>query len=158
MTRQGDRCESRNQHARRRQLGITLIELLVVLTILAFISALVVINVLPERDRAAVRKAQIDIKTIEGALDQYRLDMMSYPSTDQGLAALSAAPSGAVNADQYRPGGYLRAGAAVDPWGRPYQYRFPGEHGAFDVYSFGADGQQGGEGLDADIGNWSVKN
>lgn len=143
--------------SRLRQRGITLIELLVVLTILAFISALVVINVLPERDRAAVRKAQIDIKTIEGALDQYRLDMMTYPSTDQGLAALSSAPADALNASQYRPGGYLRAGAAVDPWGRPYQYRFPGEHGAFDVYSLGADGQRGGEGLDADIGNWTGK-
>ena len=139
----------------RRQRGITLIELLVVLTILAFLSALVVINVLPERDRAAVKKARIDITTIEGALDQYRLDMMTYPTTEQGLAALSAVPSGVADASQYRPGGYLKAGAAVDPWRRPYQYRFPGEHGAFDVYSLGADGETGGEGLDADIGNWS---
>jgi general secretion pathway protein G len=143
--------------ARRRQRGITLIELLVVLTILAFISALVVINVLPERDRAAVRKAQIDVKTIEGALDQYRLDMLNYPTTEQGLAALSTAPSGLPNVAQYRPGGYLKAGAAVDPWGRPYQYKFPGEHGTFDLFSFGADGQAGGEGLNADIGNWLPK-
>ena len=141
----------------RRQRGITLIELLVVLTILAFISALVVINVLPERDRAAVRKAEIDIKTIEAALDQYRLDMLVYPTTEQGLAALAAAPSGVANASQYRPGGYLKTSAANDPWGRPYQYRFPGEHGAFDVFSFGADGQPGGEGTNADIGNWTVK-
>jgi general secretion pathway protein G len=141
---------------RRRQRGITLIELLVVLTILAFISALVVINVLPERDRAAVRKAKIDIKTIEGALDQYRLDMMNYPTTEQGLAALAAAPPGLPNADQYRPGGYLRGGGGLDPWGRPYQYRNPGEKGGvFDVYSLGADGEPGGEGLDADIGNWT---
>lgn len=140
---------------RGRQRGITLIELLVVLTILAFISALVVINVLPERDRAAVRKAKIDIKTIEGALDQYRLDMMAYPTTEQGLAALSNPPPGLANADQYRPGGYLRGGAGTDPWGRPYQYRNPGEKGVFDVYSFGADGKPGGEGLEADIGNWT---
>lgn len=143
---------------KRRQRGITLIELLVVLTILAFISALVVINVLPERDRAAVRKTEIDIKTIEAALDQYRLDMLVYPTSEQGLAALSAAPSGVANASQYRPGGYLRSTALADPWGRPYQYRFPGENGAFDVFSFGADGQAGGEGLDADIGNWTAKN
>jgi general secretion pathway protein G len=143
---------------RPSQRGITLIELLVVLTILAFISALVVINVLPERDRAAVRKAEIDIRTIEAALDQYRLDMLVYPTTEQGLAALSAAPSGVADASQYRPGGYLKSSALNDPWGRPYQYRFPGENGVFDVFSYGADGQSGGENLDADIGNWTAKN
>lgn len=140
---------------RDRQRGITLIELLVVLTILAFISALVVINVLPERDRAAVRKAEIDIKTLEAALDQYRLDMMSYPTQNQGLDALSEPPADAPHKDQYRPGGYIRKGAAVDPWGRPYQYRIPGEHGVFDLFSYGADGAPGGEGVNADIGNWS---
>lgn len=141
--------------ARRDERGITLIELLVVLTILAFISALVVINVLPERDRAAARKAAIDIKTLETALDQYRLDMMVYPTSDQGLAALSEAPADAPRTDQYRPGGYIRKGAAVDPWGRPYQYRMPGEHGVFDIFSLGADGAPGGDGVNADIGNWT---
>lgn len=145
----------RRLRARARQRGITLIELLVVLTILAFISAMVVINVLPERDRAATKKAQIDIKTIEAALDQYRLDMMVYPTGDQGLAALSVAPADAPHKDQYRPGGYIRKGANLDPWGRPYQYRMPGEHGVFDVYSYGADGAPGGEGVNADIGNWT---
>lgn len=146
--------EQMKKRARRRQRGITLIELLVVLTILAFISALVVINVLPERDRAAVRKAGIDIKTLEAALDQYRLDMMTYPTADQGLEALSEVPADAPRKDQYRPGGYIRKGAAVDPWGRPYEYRIPGEHGVFDLYSLGADGAPGGEGINADIGNW----
>ena len=143
----------RRMLARRRQRGITLIELLVVLAILAFISAIVVVNVLPERDRAAVRKARIDIGVLESALEQYRLDMMNYPTTEQGLEALVEAPS-AARADQYRPGGYIRRGAAVDPWGAPYQYRFPGERGVFDIFSYGADGKPGGEGLDADIGNW----
>lgn len=145
----------RMKRARRSQRGITLIELLVVLTILAFISALVVINVLPERDRAAVRKAEIDIKTLETALDQYRLDMMTYPTNEQGLAALSEAPNDVPRKDQYRPGGYIRKGAAVDPWGRPYQYRIPGEHGLFDLFSYGADGTPGGEGINADVGNWT---
>lgn len=145
----------RNKRAARRQKGITLIELLVVLTILAFISAMVVINVLPERDRAAVRKAEIDIKTLETALDQYRLDMMTYPTNEQGLAALTEAPADAPHKDQYRPGGYIRKGAAVDPWGRPYQYRIPGAHGVFDLYSLGADGAPGGDGINADIGNWT---
>lgn len=140
--------------ARRRQRGITLIELLVVLSILALISALVVVNVLPERDRAAARKAKIDIGSIENALDQYRLDMFNYPTTEQGLAALVAVPAGDARADQYRPGGYLRV-VPVDPWGRPYQYRQPGEHGPIDVFSLGADGEEGGEGVNADIVNWS---
>jgi len=142
---------------RRRQRGITLIELLVVLTILAFISAIVIINVLPERDKAAVKKTRIDISVIESALDQYRLDMMNYPSTEEGLAALVAAPAGQPNADQYRPGGYLRNGLPLDPWGSPYQYRFPGEHGIFDVFSYGADRSPGGEDLNADIGNWAAR-
>ncbi len=137
-----------------RQRGVTLIELLVVLSILALISALVVINILPERDRAAVRKAEIDIKTIEAALDQYRLDMFSYPSSQQGLDALVEVPADAPRKTDYRPGGYLRGGVPRDPWGNPYQYRFPGERGVVDVYSLGADGEPGGEGLNADIGNW----
>lgn len=141
---------------RGAQRGITLVELLVVLAILALISAIVVINVLPARDQAAVDKTRIDIGVIETALDQYRLDMLNYPTTQQGLDALSSAPSDARNTSRYRPGGYLRGGAPLDPWGNPYQYRIPGERGgAYDLFSFGADGQPGGEGLNADIGNWT---
>lgn len=141
--------------ARRRQTGVTLIELLVVLAILALISALVVINILPERDRAAIRKTEIDIKTIETALDQYRLDMFNYPTSQQGLEALVRVPDDVARKSDYRPGGYLRGGAPADPWGNPYQYRFPGERGVVDIYSLGADGEPGGEGLNADIGNWT---
>jgi general secretion pathway protein G len=138
---------------RRRQRGITLIELLVVLSILALISTLIVINVLPAMDKSRVDKAGIDIGAIESALDQYRIDMLNYPSTDQGLNALVEAPVGDSRSNLYRPGGYLKA-LPKDPWGNPYQYRQPGEHGAFDVFSYGADGEPGGEGLNADIGNW----
>lgn len=136
--------------------GITLIELLVVLGILALVTTIVAINVLPELDRAAVRKAQFDINAIESALDSYRLDLLRYPTTEEGLAALSRPPAGAANADRYRPGGYLKRGAGADPWGRPYVYRQPGEHGPYDLYSLGADGVEGGEGNDADIVNWSA--
>jgi len=137
-----------------KQRGITLIELLVALTILAFISAVVVINVLPERDKAAVRTAGIQIKQFEAALDQYRLDMMLYPTSAQGLQALVEVPANAARRDQYRPGGYLKS-LPLDPWGSPYQYRFPGQNGRpFDIFSFGADGESGGEELNADIGNW----
>ncbi len=139
---------------RRRQRGITLIELLVVLSILALISALVVVNVLPERDRAASRKAKIDIGSIENALDQYRLDMFNYPTTEQGLEALVTAPAGDAQSERYRPGGYLRT-LPIDPWGNPYRYRQPGEHGPIDIFSYGADGEPGGEGVNADIVNWS---
>lgn len=141
---------------RRRQRGITLIELLVVLTILAFIASIIVINVLPERDKAAVKKAKLDIAALENALDLYRLDMMNYPSSQEGLQALVSAPADAANTDQYRTGGYLRKSSLKDPWGTPYQYRFPGEHGAYDLFSLGADKAPGGEGLNADIGNWMV--
>jgi general secretion pathway protein G len=139
---------------RRRQRGITLIELLVVLTILALISALVVINVLPEADKAAAKKAKIDLGTIENALDQYRLDMFTYPTTEQGLQALVEPPADDARKDQYRPGGYLRT-IPLDPWGKPYQYRQPGQHGPIDIFSYGADGVEGGEGVNADIVNWS---
>lgn len=142
---------------RRARRGITLIEVLVVLAIIGLVATIVAVNVLPERDRAAARKAKIDIGVIESALDSYRLDLLTYPTTEQGLGALVAAPAGLPNADQYRPGGYIRKGAAVDPWGRPYLYRFPGERGgAFDLYSLGADGAEGGEGQNADLGNWAA--
>ncbi len=147
--------DSGSAGGRSGERGITLIELLVALTILAFISAVVVVNILPERDKAAVRKAGIDIRQIEAALDQYRLDMMTYPTTEQGLQALVSLPANAGRADRYRPGGYLKS-LPRDPWGNPYQYRFPGLNGrALDIYSLGADGQLGGEELNADIGNWN---
>ncbi|MEO1014894.1 MAG: type II secretion system major pseudopilin GspG [Pseudomonadota bacterium] len=148
------RCGGEAQR-RAVQQGITMIELLVVLSIISLISALVVVNVLPERDRATVRKAKIDIGVIESALDQFRLDMFNYPTTEQGLEALVVEPSNTSPAASFRPGGYLRNGVPADPWGNPYQYRYPGERGVVDVFSYGADGREGGEGLNADIGNWA---
>ena len=141
---------------RRAQKGFSLVELLVALAILALISAIVVVNVLPARDKAAVDTTKIEISNIEATLDQYRLDMLNYPTSQQGLEALINVPSDVRNPGNYRPGGYLRGGVPTDPWGNPYQYRFPGEHGgAYDLFSFGADGEPGGEGLNADIGNWT---
>lgn len=141
---------------RRAEKGFSLVELLVALAILALISAIVVVNVLPARDKAAVDTAKIEISNIEATLDQYRLDMLNYPTSQQGLEALVSVPSDARNPGNYRPGGYLRGGVPKDPWGNPYQYRFPGERGgAYDLFSLGADGEPGGEGLNADIGNWT---
>ncbi len=144
----------RRRQARRSQRGITLIELLVVLTIISLIAGMVAFNVLPELDKSRAKRAVIDIGSIESALDQYKLDMFNYPTTQQGLAALMEAPADVENTLGYRAGGYLKK-APLDPWGRPYEYRYPGEHGLFDVFSLGADGEPGGEGVNADIVNWS---
>jgi general secretion pathway protein G len=138
---------------RRHEAGFTLVELMVVIVIIGLLATVVVINVLPAQDRAMTEKAKADIALIEQALDMYRLDNLSYPRSEQGLAALVQPPAGLAQPTRYRAGGYLKR-LPDDPWGAPYQYAFPGRHGAVDVYSFGADGREGGEGNDADIGNW----
>jgi general secretion pathway protein G len=134
--------------------GFTLVELMVVVVILGLLATVVMINVLPSQDRAMREKTKADISTQEQAVETYRLEMLAYPTTAQGLAALTQLPAGVPRADRYREGGYIRR-LPDDPWGNPYQYAYPGERGRFDVYSFGADGAKGGEGEDADIGNWN---
>ncbi len=135
------------------QQGLTLVELMVVIVILGLLTTIIVINVLPERDRAQVQKVKADIATLETAMEQYRLDNFNYPTTSQGLQALTSAPDNLSSADRYRPGGYIKA-LPNDPWGNEYVFENPGTIGAFDIYSYGADGRQGGEGINADIGNW----
>lgn len=134
--------------------GFTLLELMVVVVIIGLLATIVMINVLPSQDRAMQEKARADISVLEQAIETYRLDNFSFPTSEQGLAALASPPPGLARPDRYREGGYIRR-LPEDPWGNPYQYALPGEHGRFDVYSFGADGAKGGEGGDADIGNWS---
>ena len=140
--------------AERRPLderGFTLTELMVVLFIVGLLSAVVLINVLPSQDRAMVTKAHSDIATLENAMEQYRLDNLTYPNAADGLAALRSAPAGLADPSRYRPGGYIR-NLPEDPWGRPYQLAVPGRNGApFTVYSLGADGAPGGENENADI-------
>ena len=136
-----------------RARGFTLIELMVVIVIIGLLATVVVINVLPSQDRAMAEKARADIALLEQALDSYRLDNLVYPRTEHGLQALLQPPAGLARPERYRNGGYIRR-LPADPWGNPYQYRIPGRRGAFDVYSFGADGVEGGEGENADIGNW----
>ncbi len=133
--------------------GFTLIELMVVIVIIGLLATVVIVNVMPSRDRAMVEKARADVALIEQGLEMYRLDTFTYPSTEQGLAALRTAPPGLEQPDRYRPGGYLKR-LPDDPWGHPYRYSNPGSHGAIDIYSLGADGQPGGTGENADIGNW----
>lgn len=139
-----------------RQAGFTLIELMVVVVILALLATFVVPNIMDRPEQARVVKAQQDIKALENALRLYKLDNFAYPSTDQGLEALVKRPEGNPKPRNYNPKGYLEA-VPQDPWGNEYFYLSPGEHGDIDLYSFGADGAEGGEGYAADIGNWLKK-
>ncbi len=136
-----------------RQQGFTLLEIMVVIVILGLLVSIVAPNVLQNQDRAMVEKAKADISVLEQALDMYKLDNHVYPTTDQGLDALVKKPSSSPEPRNYRSDGYIKR-LPQDPWGNPYQYLQPGEHGAFDLYSTGADGDEGGEGLASDIGNW----
>lgn len=132
--------------------GFSLIEVMVTMVIIGLLSTLVLLNVLPSRDKAMVDKAKADIATLELAMDTYKMDNFTYPRNEDGLTALVSAPAN-VQAERYREGGYIRR-LPDDPWGNPYQYAYPGRTRAFDIYSLGADNAPGGEGLDADIGNW----
>ena len=133
--------------------GFTLVELMVVIVILGLLATIVAINVLPATGRANAEKARADIATIEQALEMYRLDNLTYPSPTDGLQSLVAPPPGLAQPQRYRQGGYIKR-LPDDPWGNPYRYSFPGRQGAFDVFSLGGDNKEGGEGENADIGNW----
>ncbi len=140
--------------ARRGTEGFSLVELMVVIVILALLSTFVALNVLPNQEKAMVAKAQSDVSRLDQAIELYKLDMNTFPTVDQGLDALVSQPAGLNRPERYREGGYIK-GLPTDPWGNPYQYIYPGEHGTYDIFSTGADGRLGGEGLDADIGNWT---
>jgi general secretion pathway protein G len=138
--------------ARRRSLGFTLIELMVVLVILGVLAALIVPNVLDRTDDARSTTARTDVNTLMQALRLYKLDNQRFPSTEQGLQALITRPATAPVPPNWRP--YLEK-LPTDPWGRAYQYLAPGVRGEVDVFSLGADGQPGGDGKNADVGNWN---
>ena len=133
--------------------GFTLIEIVVAVAILAILSSIVALKVIGNVDTAQTAKAKSDIQSLSSALNMYKLGNFNYPSTDQGLRALVEKPSGQPEASNWQTGGYIDR-LSKDPWNRDYQYLSPGQHGEFDVYSLGKDGQPGGEGSDADIGNW----
>ena len=136
--------------------GFTLIEVMIVVVILSVLAALVVPRIMSRPGQARVVRAGQDIRAIEAALDLYRLDNFRYPSGDQGLAALVTRPTSDPAADNWNDDGYLKK-LPKDPWGDPYRYRQPGQHGKFDLYTLGADAQEGGDGEDADTGNWALE-
>jgi general secretion pathway protein G len=130
------------RHSRRkREEGFTLVELMVVIVIIGLLATVVVINIAPATDKAAATKVRADVATLEQGVEMYRLSRMNYPGGSEGLQALVSE-------------GFVKR-LPDDPWGNPYRYEAPGRNGApFSIYSTGADGREGGEGEDADIGNW----
>lgn len=129
---------------RRREQGFTLVELMVVIVIIGLLATIVALNVLPSGDKARVTRARADLDTIQAGLDLYKLQNGRYPSTSEGLAVLVQSK-----------GAYLKGNSVPqDPWGRDYLYASPGQHGEADVWSLGADGKEGGDETNADIGSW----
>ena len=136
----------------RDEAGFTLVEMLVVIAIIALIMSLVGPRVLNYLAELKVKAAKIQMQSFSSALDLFNLDTGRYPSTGEGLTALVQTP-GSIPAWN---GPYLKGGVLpTDPWGKPYVYRSPGEHGSYDILSYGSDGQEGGAGTAADITSWS---
>jgi len=138
-----------------RRRGFTLLEVMVVIVILGILAALVVPNIISRPDEARVIAAKQDIASLMQALKLYRLDNQRYPTTEQGLQALTTKPAGSPIPTNWKAGGYVER-LPKDPWGNPYQYLNPGVRGEIDVFSLGADGTLGGEGTNADIGSWNL--
>jgi len=139
---------------RKSERGVTLIEMLVVITIIGLIAGLVTVNVIRQGESAKRTAARAQISSFMNALGIYKLDTGAYPATTQGLQALREKPGEMPN----WAGPYLPKDVPLDPWGRPYEYKYPGDHGEDpDVISLGADGQPGGDGTNADIVSWSNK-
>ena len=134
--------------------GFTLIEVMVVVAILGILASIIVPKIIGRPDDAKIIKAKQDIMSIESALELYKLDNGEYPTTDQGLTALVEKPSTTPIPRHWKSGGYLKQ-LRTDPWDRPYQYLNPGIHSEIDIFTYGADGQPDGTGVNADIGNWN---
>lgn len=133
-----------------RHSGFTLLELLVVMVIIGLLAGYVAPRYFAQVGKSEVKVARAQIDALEKALETYRFDVGRYPTTEQGLEALMKAPPGVPKWQ----GPYLKKAVPPDPWGKPYSYKIPGEHGDFDIVSLGRDSKPGGSGEDADIGNW----
>jgi general secretion pathway protein G len=144
----------RNRNGRLRdRAGFTLIEIMVVIVILGLLAALVVPKLIGRTEEAKKTQSRVQIRSVEQALELFKLDNGFFPGTDQGLEALVRMPDAGRSPKNYRKGGYLDR-VPKDPWGNAYVYVSPGSHGDYDISSYGADGAAGGEGEDADINSW----
>ena len=141
------------ENDRKKQQGFSLIELLIVMVIIGLLASLVGPKMFGKVGKSKQKSAKAQISMFETALDMYRLDMGKYPTDDMGLRALRAKPDGAAD-DTKWDGPYLPKEIPLDPWGNEYQYHSPSEHGDYEIFSYGADGAEGGEGEDQDIFNW----
>lgn len=141
------------RRAAEKNKGFTLIEVLVVMAILALIFGMVAPQLFGKKDDADRNKTKLDIAALDNALQIYRLDNYNYPSTEQTLQALVSKPNGYPEPKNYSSGGYIQK-LPKDPWGNDYVFQSPGEHGEYDIISYGADGRPGGEGNNADINSW----
>ena len=143
-------------YKKQSQQGFTLIEIIVVVVIIGILATLIAPKFLGRTDDARITKAKNDIKALESALELYKLDNYTYPTTDQGLEALVTLPTATPAPANWKEGGYIKH-LSKDPWQRDYLYISPGEHSEIDIYTLGADGVDGGEGAAMDIGNWDIK-
>jgi general secretion pathway protein G len=143
------RMKSFQKRFRSGQGGFTLIELMVVMVIIGLLAALVAPRLFPKLGKGKQAAAKAQIELLSQALDQYRLDTSSFPSSQEGLNALMTNPG-----KEKWDGPYLKKNVPADPWGNPYVYQFPGTHGEYDLFSYGRDNKPGGEGEDADVNNW----
>ncbi len=139
--------------------GFTLLEILIVITILGILASLVAVKMMDRPGEARMTKARLEIQTLENALKLFKLDNAFYPTSEQGLIAIVEKPAVGRIPSKWREGGYLEKGVLPkDPWGNDYLFLSPGVYNReFDIWSYGADGEEGGEGEDADIGNWVVR-
>ncbi len=144
-----------NKYLRQCQRGFTLIEIMVVVIILGILAGIVVPRLLDEPEEARRTKAQVQIKSLEEALAMYKLHNGYFPTTEQGLQALVEKPETGRIPNNYKEGGYIGK-IPLDPWSNPYIYLSPGVHGDYDLISYGADGEPGGEGKDADVESWDI--
>jgi len=144
---------SRNNYTKHS--GFTLIEIMIVVVILGILASIVVPNIMESPNEARIVKAKQDIRTLEGALNLYKLDNFNYPTTDQGLESLVTKPVGQPEAKNWKKNGYMKK-LPKDPWGNDYLYLSPGSNSEIDIFSYGSDGRSGGTDASADIGNWML--